>query len=187
MRVQRWGQTHEHRRHFCVLVCFVLLQQFPSMLFCQQQAPGIDNDEANTTTYQCRRQRSGHYKLKDQTSERARRRKRTRQEESSCFAFLKVGVFLTIGTQRQTHIQTHTGVSISVLYLCVAKTSRVLLLFIHQQTRERAEMICERTHPSLGEAVQDSAVTWQSRTASHRSAISSDTRRQSLDWRVTND
>ena len=188
MRVQQWGQTHEHRRHF-LRSCLLRI------------AATVPIDAVLPATSAANRQRRSKYNDISMTSSalwplqvkgpNKRESAQAQTSEAGRIFLLRVPQgrrFLdNRDTTTNTHTHTHTGVSISVLYMCVAKTSRVLLLFIYQQTRERAEMKCERTHPSLGEEVQNGAVTWQSRAASHRSAISSDTTRQSLDWRVTND
>ncbi len=91
----------------------------------------IDNDKAKATTYQWRRHRSGHSKLEYHTSER------TRQEESSCFAFLKaVILFIIRHIDIRTHIHTNRSVNQCFVCVCVAKTSRALLLSIHQHQKQ---------------------------------------------------
>lgn len=56
---------------------------------------------------------------------------RTKQEESSCLAFLKaIILFIIRHVDIRTH--THTNGSVNQCFACVAKTSRALLLSIHQ-------------------------------------------------------
>ena len=73
----------------------------------------IENDKANAGTYHWRCHCSGQSKFWV-AKERARKRERTKQEDSSCFAFLKAIILLIIWhVDIRTH--TQTGVSISVV------------------------------------------------------------------------